>query len=172
MEPKSRNWTDPLSSRGGPPGLLLLDLLGGSPPLRSPRSRSLRSRPGERPLPLEPQFWSSVDIAVLGFSPASVGMLMPLFVGAISWDCQAGEGWEAKIGQVVVKVVGLQTAKGNYRALENGKGIEVVTRGEELKWSPFSIHMPSVADREWLSFANTAHKRLCVLSIACRPSAN
>jgi len=47
---------------------------------------------------------------VLVFKPASVGMLMPLLVGAISCDCQA-EGMEAKICQVVITVVELQRAK-------------------------------------------------------------
>ena len=68
--------TNPLSpSRGGPGLLLLLERLGGSPPLRS--------RTGERPLPLD-QFWSSVFIVTPLFKAASVGMLMPLLVGAIS----------------------------------------------------------------------------------------
>ena len=85
-EPEMR--TNPLSpSRGGPGLLLLLERLGGSPPLRS--------RTGERPLPLG-QFWSSVFIATPLFRAASVGMLMPLLVGAISWDCHAGEVKEAK----------------------------------------------------------------------------
>ena len=51
-----------------------------------------------------------MDMAVLLFKPASVGMLMPLLVGAISCDCQA-EGVEAKICQVVITVVELQRAK-------------------------------------------------------------
>ena len=73
-EPKARNATNPLSpSRGGPGLLLLLDRLGGSPPLRS--------RTGERPLD---QFGSSVFIAAPLCKAASVGMLMPLLVGAIS----------------------------------------------------------------------------------------
>ena len=81
-------WTDPLSPSRAPPGLLLLlDRLGPSP--------ALRSRTGERPLPLD-QFWSSLFIATPLFKTASVGMLMPLLVGAISWDCHAGEVKEAK----------------------------------------------------------------------------
>ena len=74
--PKPEMQTNPLSpSRGAPGLLLLLDRLVGSPPLRS--------RIGERPLPLD-QFWSSVFIATPLFKAASVGMMMPLLVGAIS----------------------------------------------------------------------------------------
>ena len=74
--PKLEMRTNPLSpSRGCPGLLLLLDRLGGSPPLRS--------RPGERPLALD-QFCSSVFIAAPLCNAASVGMLMPLLVGAIS----------------------------------------------------------------------------------------
>jgi len=42
--------------------------------------------------------------------PVSVGILIPLLAGAMSWD-QAAEGGEAKKGQVVVKVVELERAK-------------------------------------------------------------
>ena len=86
QNPMREMQTNPLSpSRGGPGLLLLLERLGGSPPLRS--------RIGERPLD---QFGSSVFIAAPLCKAASVGMLMPLLVGAISWDCQAGEVKEAK----------------------------------------------------------------------------
>jgi len=56
---------------------------------------------------------------VLVFKPASVGMLMPLLVGAMSCDCQA-EGVEAKICQVVITVVELQRAK-NIGDLKKGE---------------------------------------------------
>jgi hypothetical protein len=88
-------WTNPRSPSRGIPGLLLLlDRLGGSPPWRS--------RTGERPLPLD-QFWSSVFMAVPVVKAASVGMLIPPLVGAISWDCHAGERWRKRKGQVVVR---------------------------------------------------------------------
>ena len=86
-------------SREIPGLLLLLDRLGGS----------LRSRTDEWRLPLD-QFWSSVFMAVPLFRTASVGMLIPLLVGAISWDCHAG-GEGSEKDQVVVKVFELERAK-------------------------------------------------------------
>ena len=88
--------------------LLLLDRLGGS----------LRSRVDDRPLPLD-QFWSSVFMAVPLFRTASVGMLIPLLEGAISWDCHAGGEGSEKY-QVVVRAFELERAKWNIWESEMG----------------------------------------------------
>ena len=103
--------TNPLSlSRGAPGLLLLLDRLWGSPPSRS--------RTGDRQLPLD-QSWSSVFMAMPLFKATSVGMLMALLVGAISWDCQAGEGKGSEKGQIVVREVELERVKWKIRESES-----------------------------------------------------
>ena len=80
-------------------------------------------------------------MAVPVFNPASVGMLMPLLVGAISCDCQA-EGVEAKICQVVITVVELQRAKniGDSKRGSVKEGCLFLGGEQQLRRAAFSIH--------------------------------
>jgi hypothetical protein len=104
---------------------------------------------GERPLPFEPQAWSSVDMAVLLFKPASVGMLIPLLVGAMSWDCQA-EGGEAKKSQVVVKAIELQAKEiiGNTKGKGEDRVGVAAGRARSEKGAVF-VHAETCRRREW-----------------------
>ena len=122
--------TNPLSPSRAPGLLLLLDRLGCS----------LRSRADEWILPLD-QFWSSVFMAVPILKTASVGMLIPPLVGAISWVCQAGGEGSEKYQVVVIKGVWVgERAKWNIWRVRKGvkKAPLLITNvcrmGNQQKW--------------------------------------